>query len=161
WEISNESFYKLDALPYLKLRATHGYTGNVNNSMSALTTLNFRSLSSKTRLPYAIIANPPNPSLRWEQVATWNIGADFAIRNSRISGSIEYYNRKSTDVISAEPADITTGFNRLTRNSAQLRNRGMDVNIASRNLHGVFSWNTNVLFSLNKTKVEKYLVEAV
>lgn len=161
WELSNEPFYKLDALPYLKIRATNGYTGNVNNSLSALTTLNFRSLSSKTRLPYAIIANPPNPSLRWEQVATWNIGVDFATRNRRISGSIEYYNRKSTDVISAEPADITTGFNTLTRNSAQLRNTGMDINIASANLRGAFSWNTNVLFSLNKTKVEKYLVEAI
>lgn len=161
WEVSNEPFYKLEALPYLKLRATQGYTGNVNNSLPALTTLEFRSLSSKTRLPYAVVANPPNPSLRWEQVLTRNIGLDFATRNQRISGSIEYYNRKSTDVISAEPADITTGFIRLTKNSAQLRNTGMDISLTGANLRGAFSWNTNVLFSLNKTKVERYLLEAI
>jgi len=161
WTISDEPFYNLSELSYLKLRATYGYTGNVNNSISALTTLSFSPMSSKTQLPYATVVNPPNPWLRWEQVVTWNVGFDLATKNKRLTASFEYYNKRSSDVISAEPADITSGFNRLTRNSAQLRNRGVDINVSSRNITGRFDWQTNAMLSVNNMKVEKYLLPPI
>src|SRR5690606_26646063 len=118
-------------LPYLKLRLTHGYTGNVNNSISALTSLSFVPVSGVTQLPYAVIDAPPNSSLRWEQVRNWNAGIDFELKGRRLTGTIEFYDKRSTDVLTAEPVDLTTGFNRLTMNSASLRNRGVDLSLTS------------------------------
>ncbi|MGN6617402.1 MAG: hypothetical protein ACTHJ5_09520 [Ilyomonas sp.] len=67
WNVSNENFYQFAALPFLKLRGSYGYSGNVNNSLSALTTLRYLGSSYLTNLPYSSVRNPPNPSLRWEK----------------------------------------------------------------------------------------------
>ncbi|HWV71164.1 MAG TPA: SusC/RagA family TonB-linked outer membrane protein [Pseudosphingobacterium sp.] len=157
WNLSEENFFRWDALPYLKLRLTYGYSGNVNNAIAALTTINYRGISRLSRLPYAIVINPPNPSLRWENVAMTNAGLDFRSKNNLFTGSLEFYVKNATDLLALVPADMTTGFNNLTRNSAKLQTKGFDLNITSRNLSGNFSWETNWLFSLNKNKVMEYL----
>ncbi|MCY4780021.1 SusC/RagA family TonB-linked outer membrane protein [Sphingobacterium sp. UT-1RO-CII-1] len=159
WEISREPFYKLTALSLLKLRLTHGYTGNVNNSVSALTTLAFFPMSGVTQLPYAYIDSPPNPSLRWEQVRTWNVGVDFSSKKNRIRGILEYYNKSSTDVITAEAADPTTGYLRFKRNSASLQNRGIDIILTTVNLMGALGWQSDFMMSKNRLIVDRYLGE--
>src|SRR5262249_8110660 len=108
WKISNEKFYKLSAIPYLNLRATYGYSGNVNNTLSALTTIG----SNPTyfpNIPVTRVMNYPNLRLRWEKVEQLNIGADFRTKYDRISGSIEYYRKKSTDVLALQLLDPTVG----------------------------------------------------
>jgi TonB-linked SusC/RagA family outer membrane protein len=161
WNISNEDFYHLAALPYLKLRATYGYSGNVNNSISALTTIIYRPINSATSingLPFANVSNYPNPNLRWERVGTFNLGLDFGTKNNIITGSVEYYYKKATDLIGLVPADITQGAGTvLTENSAELHTKGLDLTLNSINLKGKFGWNTSLLFSINKNKVAKYL----
>jgi hypothetical protein len=79
WNMSNESFYHLQWLPYLKVRATYGYSGNVSHAVSALTTLVFNPgiYQPTTNLPYANIQNHPNPNLQWEKVGITNIGVDL------------------------------------------------------------------------------------
>jgi len=158
WNFSDESFYKLTWLPYLRLRTTYGYSGNVNTSLSAYTTLQYQGPNPYNNLPYADVVNPANPSLRWEKTGMLNLGLDFATKNRRISGSIEYYVKHSTDLLGAAPVDYTTGFDYLTLNSADTKGHGLDLQLNTVNLAGQFRWETAVLFSYTHSEVSKYLL---
>jgi hypothetical protein len=102
---------------------------------------------------------PPNPDLRWEKTGIINLGLDFAILKRRIAGSIDWFRKKSTDVIAPYPVDPTLGItssNLVYKNVADLNTRGFDINITSNNLVGNFSWSTTFNFSYAKTVVSKY-----
>ncbi len=160
WDISNESFYKSTLVPYLKLRATYGYSGNVNNTTPAILTIqSFPYPNSLNNLPSYIINNPPNPSLRWENAGMTNIGLAFSLKNQIVSGSIEYYLKKSTDLVSRVTTDITTGYASLVVNSAILKGKGVDITLRTKNYSGTnLQWSTDWLFSYNDHKVAKYLL---
>src|SRR3546814_1984017 len=75
WEISREPFYRLNSVPYLRLRSTYGFSGNIDPSMSALTTIRYVAVSPNTPgAPYARPDNYSNPDLRWETAGMFNIG---------------------------------------------------------------------------------------
>jgi len=159
WDITREKFYTSGFMPALKIRTTYGRSGNVNNSIPALLTIqSWPYPNSFTNLPSYLVNNPPNPSLRWENVAMFNAGIDFGSRNNTLTGSVEYYFKKSTDLIGRVPSDITTGYATLVVNSAILKGNGIDVNLHTKNItHRSFKWETNFLFSFNTNKVAKYL----
>ncbi|MFA6087219.1 SusC/RagA family TonB-linked outer membrane protein [Mucilaginibacter sp.] len=156
WNIANEKFYHLTILPYLKLRLTYGYSGNVDNSRSAYTTIGYVPTNNYTHIPYANVINPPNPELRWERVGMTNIGIDFGFVNERITGSLDYYIKKSKDLISPAQIDFTTGFSYLFINSAKTKGQGIDLQLNSKNLTGALAWNTTLLFSYNRNQIIAY-----
>ena len=161
WKVSNEKFYHSSWLPLLKLRLTYGYSGNVNNAISALTTLDYvtTNRSRISTLPYAQVTSPPNADLRWEKIATTNAGIDFASKNGIINGTIEYYVKKSTDVISGVPVDVTIyGQPFLVKNSANLLGRGLDITLNAAIINGPFTWESALICSYDKVKVTKYLL---
>ncbi|SEM54157.1 TonB-linked outer membrane protein, SusC/RagA family [bacterium A37T11] len=162
WNLSNEKFYSSQFIPSLKLRYTYGRSGNVNNQLSALPTLIFRSIASGriTNLPNAVIGSYANPSLKWEQVTMHNIGLDFILKNKILSGYIEYYFKKSNDLISGVPADLTTaGTTTLTKNAASLKGRGWDVNLSANIIVKPFNWASSLNFSYYETVVSKYYLK--
>ncbi|MFZ0576572.1 MAG: TonB-dependent receptor, partial [Psychrobacillus psychrotolerans] len=162
WNINNEDFYNLALLPLLKFRATFGYNGNVNPLVYSRPIL-FRSsfVDSNSGLPYSSTSNGSqggvsNINLRPERTGTFNLGIDFGFRGNRISGSVEYYNKNTSDLLSANPIDPTTGFNTVVYNTANLNGKGIDLTINSLNFQsGLFRWNSNFLFSWNTNKVLK------
>jgi TonB-linked SusC/RagA family outer membrane protein len=156
WNLSNEKFYHFAAIPYLKLRLTYGYSGNVDNSRSAFTTIGYVNTNNYTHIPYANVINPPNPELRWEKVGMINFGIDFGSAGDRITGSFDYYMKKSKDLISPAQIDFTTGFSYLFINSGKTKGNGIDLQLNSRNLTGALAWNTTLLVSYNRNKVEDY-----
>jgi hypothetical protein len=156
WNLMQEPFWRAGWLSYLKLRLTYGYSGNVDNSRSAYTTIAYQPNNPYIHIPYADILNPPNPELRWERVGMLNTGMDFALRGERLSGSIDFFIKKAKDLISPAPVDPTTGFNQLYINSGRTRGRGVDLQLNSRNLKGALAWNTTLLFSWNRNKVTDY-----
>lgn len=159
WNIASESFYRSKQLPYLKLRITYGYSGNVKNDISALTTIVYRNIGAPvTGLNYAIVQNPPNPELRWEKTGMLNIGIDFRSSNNKLSGSVEYYVKRSVDLLAASPLDLTTGITSYTVNTADMIGRGIDVNLNTKNITGVFEWNSQLLFHWVTNKLTKYLL---
>lgn len=162
WNIASEDFYKIKFFPYLNLRVTYGYSGNVNNSITAVTTTSrLPAYNQLTNIPFATIGNIPNPELRWEKVRTTNIGIDFAIINRSIWGSIDYYEKKSTDVIAPKSLDPTTGVPILSVNSAHMLGKGLDVNLNSKwSTTANFSWNTTLNFSYVSYKVTRYLLKS-
>ncbi len=160
WLLSDEAFYKISWLPYLKLRATYGYAGNSYKTASAYVTAAYRTDNLAGGIS-ATIQSPPNPSLRWEKVATFNAGVDFEIKNKRVSGSLEYFEKRSTDLISNLPLDPTTGFFIASRysyvgNGASMEGRGVDIEINTTNTTGILQWHTAFLFSYVSNRITYY-----
>jgi TonB-linked SusC/RagA family outer membrane protein len=154
YEISKESFYNLELIPYLKIRATYGYNGNVYNASSYLTAS--YSTSSLTGAPIATITSAPNPELRWEKIRNKNLGVDFATKQNRLSGSVEIYDKLGTDLIEDALLAPSTGFASFKGNAASVTTKGVDLILNSLNLNGNFKWYSNFLFSYNKDKVISY-----
>jgi len=158
WILSKEGFYHLDWMPLLKFRATYGYNGNIKNDATSYPIAGF-SLDGLTGAPMAQITSPPNPSLKWEQVQITNLAIDFATSSNKISGSLEFYQKRGLDLISQINVDPTTGFNRYIGNNASIRGKGFDLLITTRNLdHKDFKWYTDLLLNYNTDRVTKYQV---
>lgn len=151
WDVSKENFYHLDGLPNLKLRASFGYNGNVYNASAYLTAR--YSTSSLTGAQYATVTSPPNPSLRWEKVQNTNIGIDFSTRNNIVSGSIDWYSKKGTDLIEAAPLAPSTGFTSFNGNAAATLTKGIDVLLNARIIHSKLKWDANVLFTKTSDRI--------
>lgn len=158
WEMSQESFYTLAWLPFLKLRITNGYKGNVDKTLSAFTTVLNDGLNNWQTLTASIV-NPPNPSLRWEKNHMINFGVDFALKKSILEGSLEYYTRKSTDLIGKSPMDPTTGVTMFTGNTADMKGKGVDLVLRSKNINKRFKWNSTFLLSYTADKISNYKVQ--
>jgi TonB-linked SusC/RagA family outer membrane protein len=159
WNINKEKFYRSSFLPYLRLRLTDGYNGNLNKSLSAFTTAQNAGINTLFNTPQLRIINPPNPALIWERVHVRNAGLDFGFKNNIISGSIDFYTKKGTDLIAASPVAPQTGVAQFTGNTGSLLTKGMDVSINTINLKGRISWNTNLLFNYVKDKVTEYRMD--
>ncbi|WP_157967939.1 SusC/RagA family TonB-linked outer membrane protein [Chryseobacterium elymi] len=154
YDISKESFYKFPLIPYLKLRASFGYNGNVYNGSSYLTAT--YDVSPITGLPIATITSAPNSELRWEKIRNKNVALDFSTKGNRLNGSFEIYDKLGTDLIEDAQLAHSTGFSSYKGNAATVKTRGVDINLNSVNLNGNFRWNTTFLFSYNKDKVISY-----
>ncbi|SIO03239.1 SusC/RagA family TonB-linked outer membrane protein [Chitinophaga niabensis] len=154
WNISNEPFFKVKAISYLKLRVTYGYQGNVNNTLSPNTIISYANgNSTSNNIPFANIATPANPGLSWETVKQLNAGIDFRIIGNVLSGSMDVYQKKADNLILAVPMDLTTGVNNIMKNSAGMKGSGLDVLISSINFRRAFQWKTDLAFSYVSNKV--------
>lgn len=158
YHLSKAAFYSIEAVPYLKLRGSYGFSGNADPSRVALTTITYSPWTNEnTQTQYAYVSRYGNPELKWEKIRTINFGLDFEIRNSRLRGSIEYYQKKGTDLFGAARIDYTTGITSgLTKNVASMSGSGVDINLNSQNLKGSIRWNTVLNFSTNTGKVTSY-----
>lgn len=154
WQIHKEPFFKSDFFKSLILRATYGINGNVDRSTSPYLIANVAT-DRQTNLPYAYVSNPSNPLLRWEKTAVVNVGVDFSILKDRLRGSVEYYNRYSTDLLGNSTVNGTYGFNSAYINYASLRNTGTDIRLTGVIVKSAFNWNATLNYSYNKNKVTK------
>ncbi|WP_339700947.1 SusC/RagA family TonB-linked outer membrane protein [Algoriphagus aquimarinus] len=159
WTISEEDFYGWRGMPFLKLRFSYGYNGNVDRSLTAFTTARIVTRNTLTQLPYLQISNPPNQDLRWERIKIINLGLDFESRNSRISGSLEFYQKLGLDLIGQTPYAPSSGIKVFSGNTASTQTKGFDVNLVTRNLTGEFSWTTVWLLSGLNEKVTDFEIE--
>lgn len=157
WELSKERFYESGWLPYLKLSATYGVSGNVDLSKTALP-VGISNIYAATGLRYLSINQLNNPELRWEKSYQTNLRADFALKDHIISGSIEYYLKKGTDLYAPTPYDYTT-FGKgstITANVADMEGKGIDIVLNSINVNSKLRWTTNFLFNFNTSKTTAY-----
>ncbi|MCX2454176.1 SusC/RagA family TonB-linked outer membrane protein [Pedobacter sp. PLR] len=158
WVINKEAFYDITWLPQLKLRATYGYTGNVNNSISAYLTARGGNLINRYDAYSTEIVNPPNPGLRWERIRNLNLGIDFSTKAARINGSIDFWKKKGIDLIGSSPIAPQTGISLFTGNSANTLTKGVDIQVNSNNLSGNLKWYTTLLYNYSQSKVTDYKV---
>lgn len=155
WDIDREGFYKWDWLPLLKLKATYGYNGNLDPSLSGKLVITYGNYGV-TGLPTASIVNQPNPRLRWEKMGMFNIGIYFETKDKIIGGSIEYYRKKGVDLIGEQPVAMQTGTVMQKGNFADMKGGGVDVCLTSYNINRGLNWVTDFLFSYNWDEITAY-----
>ncbi len=168
WNITEESFMKNQNLfDQLKLRVGYGVSGNAMGfgAYDAIVTYGLSSKSFEyvqpdgtTQTMYGITANNnANPDLKWERTAMLNIGLDYAFLGGRINGSIEYYNKKTSDLIwnyavstNIYPVDW------IMANVGNITNSGIEFTINATPVKTKdFEWQTTVNLSHNKNTVDK------
>lgn len=159
WLISKEKFFNVNWVNELKLRTSYGATGN----SIGLTDFGARGLyntdGSYNLSNGTYYAQLRNDSLTWEKNYPFNIGLDFTILKGRLSGTIEYYSRKTTDLLLSVPVPATNGISSYIDNFGSMKNYGFEfslssVNILPKNAKG-FKWVTEINFSTNTNKVLK------
>lgn len=153
WIASEEGFLADNSIiEFLKVRGSYGITGNSEIG-------NYDAISLYTGAGYAGIPGQrpsqiANPDLRWEQTAQTDIGIDFGILNSRISGQFDYYVKQTSDLLLNVNLPGTTGVARTqTRNVGDLENKGFEVVVNTENLVGDFKWSTSFNFARNENKI--------
>jgi TonB-linked SusC/RagA family outer membrane protein len=159
WNISNESFYKVNWLPSLKLRATYGFGGNTDPSRTAVTTLVYSDPGPPSNLPTERVNQFPNPDLKWETVRTINFGLDFQTTGQILTGSIETYFKKGTDLYgpyAVDPTDGLDGQSTITKNVANMSGKGVDISLNTKNIDMTFKWTTGFIFNYQNNKTTKY-----
>lgn len=156
WDITRENFFTAGWISSLQLRASHGYVGNINNSLSALLTTQRQAATNLYNRIYATVLNPPNAELRWEKVEKNNLGLDWGLFQGRITGSLDYYWNKSTDLIGTSPMDPTSGIGQFKGNVASMKGKGFDLVIQSRNIRQKFGWNTTFMLSHISDRITDY-----
>ncbi len=158
WNINNEDFMNdIRRLSSLKLRASYGVTGNIYQGATSYMTASTGEVNYWTSQPMAGIDSPANPNLKWEKTATVNIGIDFAFFEHRLRGSLDWYNKKGSDIFSLKSLDPSTGFVSMNMNMADMKNNGVEVMLSGDWFRpqetGDFAWTTTVTAAYNKNKI--------
>ncbi len=153
WILTEEEFLSSsDFLSLLKMRASYGLTGNAKIN-------NFEARGLYQGSVY--VGNPgmsplqvPNPNLKWETTAQFNIGLNFGFFDGRISGKVDYYRKKTTDLLLPVNLPSQTGYLIQTRNVGTLENYGLEVVLTTINTTGEFFWSTSVNFAMNRNTIK-------
>lgn len=133
WRIHDEPFLKdSKVLSDLKLRVSYGETGNQPNAnyiYFSTYSAGRNAIFNGTKYSSLNPSRSANPDLQWESARQADLGIDFSLLSSRISGSIEYYNRKTSDLIYDIPQAASTGFGSKTQNVGSMRNTGFEFSL--------------------------------
>lgn len=160
WRITEEEFMKdIDWLNNLKLRVSFGQSGNDNvgayQTQGSISGAQYYSFGTNDVIGY-VPNNLRNMELGWERTTEYNIGVDFGFLNNRISGSFEYYNRLTEDLIMNKTLPITLGYSSVKANVGSVRNKGFEFVLNTENIRTEdFSWRTSFNIAYNNNKIEK------
>jgi len=164
WTISEESFFpKSNAFNYLKLRAGWGQTGN-SEGIAPYQSLQlygkkdtYYDGSIDNFLPGYAITQNANPNLKWEILSQANIGLDFQLANGRFSGTVEYYNKNTRDMLYpySVPADGVKYFtDKIIANVGKMRNSGFELSFGGDVIsNDNFTWTSRVVGAYNKNTI--------
>ena len=154
WNIANESFLKpiSGTVSQAKLRASYGVNGN-NNIAAYRAYGTYASVQLNGANGYAP-SRPANPELSWEKNKTWNVGLDFGFFDDRLTGSVDVYNRYTTDMLLSTQVPYTTGFGSNLKNVGSIQNKGVELLLEGILFRkGDFTWTAGFNISFNRSKV--------
>ena len=164
WKISEEKFLKnVNAIDELKLRLGWGITGQQNIGYDFyylpryVTSNQYAQYTIGDKTYYTIRPEVYNSDLKWEKTTTYNAGLDWSLLKGRIDGSVEYYYRKTDDLISSVSVAAGTNFgNYLVKNIGSLRNYGVEFSLNARPVvTRDFTWQINYNVTWNDNKITK------
>ena len=154
WRINKDFLKDNDLFSDLKLRLSYGTNGNLPSDYYA--NLALYSFSSGYGPSSAIYWDQAgNTKLGWEKSQNFNIGLDWNMYQ-RVNLTVEYYNKKTTDLLFKVPTSIVTGFENNWQNLGELKNSGLEIEVNSQNIkNNDFSWDTNFNLTYQKVKINK------
>lgn len=156
WRISEEAFLKNNnVLSDLKLRASYGITGNQEIGT-------YQSLATYSAVTYPIgdaynvglvPTRVPNPNLSWERTAQTDVGLDVAALRDRLRLTVDYFHKKTTDLLLEAPVPYTTGYATSLQNLGEVENKGVEFGLNTINLAGDFRWETSINLAHTRNRV--------
>ncbi|RYE24082.1 MAG: SusC/RagA family TonB-linked outer membrane protein, partial [Sphingobacteriaceae bacterium] len=160
WNVSDEEFWLplSRVVSNFKPRVSYGVVGN--NSFSS----NYPTYGSVTSTNYSyngskVIGYSPttigNDNLRWEKTTSTNVGMDLGFLKNRINLSLEYYYKNTKDLLLGVPVALVTGYATQLENIGSVTNKGLEIDLNTKNFTGKFKWETSFNISWNKNKVTK------
>lgn len=158
WRISNMEFFKSKVISDLKLRTSYGVTGNQEignlNSITRLGATSAGYIVGGQRITTVLPLQYANPDLKWEQTAQFNAGVDYTILDGRVRGSIDYYVKKTTDLLLNIPVPSPTAVSTQLANVGSVQNKGIELEISADIIKkNDFSWTTSINYTRNRNKV--------
>lgn len=164
WNLHNESFMQpLTWLDAAKLRFSYGLTGNIDSDATSYLTASIKSNSLNGKWQ-GTIDTPPNDQLRWEKTSTWNAGLDFSFLGYRINGSLDFYRKNGSELLTEVALDCTTGVPGAKQklNAGCMINHGVELQLQGRILTPKTRRDVGVSisanFAYNKNKVTKVYI---
>ena len=164
WKLKEEAFLKdVDVLSDLKLRLGYGITGQQNINSGDYPYLAVYE-TNKDGAYYPILGegatyrpNAYNPDLKWEKTTTYNVGLDFGFLNNRINGAVDYYYRKTTDLLNSVFVSAGTNFkNKVLSNVGSLENSGIEFSINAKPVVTTdWTWDLGFNITYNKNEITK------
>jgi TonB-dependent starch-binding outer membrane protein SusC len=166
WVVTEEPFFKIKGLDYLKIRGSYGENGNKVGRYSSLARIVSDDASKYVFGDGGLtsigrsVSSLANEDLKWERTRGVNVGADFEILGGRVDGNVEYYNSDTYDLLWSKILPQVSGFSSILTNIGQLNNKGFEFL-----LHGAplkkrdLRWDITVNFTQNKNKIVRLLGE--
>ncbi|HEY1025080.1 MAG TPA: TonB-dependent receptor [Sphingobacteriaceae bacterium] len=156
WSISNEDFMKnISYISNLRLRASYGINGTLpsaNYGWRSLTSYGSKYMGQAG----GGIGTIADPNLTWETSYSSNIGLEFGLFNQRITGTVEYFNRDSKDLLQDVPISLVTGFSSTLKNVGEINNRGLELELGGDIIRrDGLRWSANLNASFIKSKVTR------
>lgn len=154
WHIDKEGFFTSELINRMRLRASIGENGNIYNGSAYLTAT--RGVDQLTGLSNSLIANPANDDLSWEKIRMLNLGLDFSILKNRIFGAVDFFSKKSRDLVQQVSLAPQTGFTSALLNSAETKAHGLEISLNSLWKIGRIQWHSKLIATNLKDELEKY-----
>ena len=161
WIFGREDFIK-EAIPVMsfgKLRASYGINGNASGIGAYTLQGSYGSSNSNGSFNYNgntsyLITELPNPNLRWEKTATFEVGADLSFFANRLNTNLTYYNRLTSDKYAALSFPTSTGFSSVTNNNGEFRNQGIEIELSGKIIDSKdWTWSASGNIAFNKNKI--------
>ena len=160
WIITNEPFFKQSWVNFLKLRAGYGASGNLTSRYSSLAQVSSGAAyvfgNGGTTQFGQQVQTLSNPNLKWESTKGFNVGLDYVLLKNRISGNVDVYSTKTSDLLFDVNIPGITGFQTVRTNVGQVSNKGIEVTLTTANIATpAFKWSTTFNVSSNRNKILK------
>ncbi|GEO04778.1 SusC/RagA family TonB-linked outer membrane protein [Adhaeribacter aerolatus] len=156
WRVSQEEFIQdLPVISDLKLRASYGVVGNFNITDFGY----FGNISDVYYAPNGILTKGQAqttlgyPTLRWERTKSYDIGLELGLFNSRLNVVLDYYDKNTDDLLYNVSVPSVSGFTNALVNTGVVNNKGIELELNSKNLTGALTWSTAFNVTRNRNKV--------
>lgn len=157
WAVAQEKFMKpLKWVNRFDIRASYGIQGNIHDDSTPNLIVEILNRDGVSQLDMSRIYRLPNPDLRWEKTKTWDVAADFSLLNDRVKGSLEIFNKHTSDLIHTKSVPSSNGRSTLSINSGRMLNRGfegfLNVDVIRSKM---FDWSVGMNFSHNYNEITR------
>jgi TonB-linked SusC/RagA family outer membrane protein len=152
WSVVNEDFFNVPWVNMLRLKASYGEQGN--DAIGDYRFVDTYDIVNSNGRPAAVPRTRGNEFISWEKYQNFNTGIDFSLLRNRLGGTIEFYNRKTSDMLFSFPLPPSFGWSSYFDNIGDMRNRGLEADLRGTPVQiGTFSWDVRVNLTTQKNKI--------